>query len=275
MDVRRRRRRRRWTKGLLLLWTVLAAAAAAASGREIADRGAAFSGSEDFITDGEASPLARTSADAGGEGGGEDEEGSGDAVTLSDRLVADQGDDRPPGPSHAHADSEDFDQVRPVDIRVAAFAPRELALTWNLPLKDRSTIVTGYRIWYRNYGSNFTDVKTIQSDATLYKLTGLSPFTMYEIWVEGILNNTIRTEPSAKISAHTDVDQPGPPVIHNVTCHGTGSLFVEWSKPNEYFNSVDYYRIYYRNSDDSKFKSVVVQSNPSADMENVRSDQVS
>ena len=93
---------------------------------------------------------------------------------------------------------------------------------------------------------------------------------MYEIWVEVILEDkSVRSNPSSTIRAHTDVDQPGPPTIKNLTCYDTGSLYVEWSKPTKFYNSVDYYKIFHRAASESTFKSHVLQANPKSTFENV------
>ena len=68
---------------------------------------------------------------------------------------------------------------------------------------------------------------------------------MYNISLEGIVEGDIPTPRSNKILAHTDVDQPGPPLITNLTCMDTGSLYVEWLRPQKYGRYVDTYKIFY------------------------------
>ena len=68
---------------------------------------------------------------------------------------------------------------------------------------------------------------------------------MYNISLEGIVEGDIPTPRSNKILAHTDVDHPGPPFITNITCMDTGSLQVEWLRPQKNGRYVDTYRIFY------------------------------
>ena len=94
---------------------------------------------------------------------------------------------------------------------------------------------------------------------------------MYNISLEGIVEGDIPTPRSNKILAHTDVDQPGPPFITNITCMDTGSLYVEWMRPQKYGRYVDTYRIYYGPVDqqfDVQFKTV--QAIPNKDVSRVR-----
>lgn len=68
---------------------------------------------------------------------------------------------------------------------------------------------------------------------------------MYNISIEGIVEGDTATPRSNEILAHTDVDKPGPPIITNLTCIDTGSLYVEWIRPKRYGLYVNTYKIYY------------------------------
>ena len=85
---------------------------------------------------------------------------------------------------------------------------------------------------------------------------------MYNISLEGIVEGDIPTPRSNKILAHTDVDQPGPPLITNLTCKDTGSIYVEWLRPQKYGRYVDTYKIFYgpvnQPFNDLQFKTVEV-----------------
>ena len=94
---------------------------------------------------------------------------------------------------------------------------------------------------------------------------------MYEIWLEGVLSGDRRTPPSDHIKAHTDVDEPGPPIITNLTCYETGALYVTWNRPQKYYKSVDHYKIFYGIGSESVFEILEVSATPDADTETVRS----
>lgn len=75
----------------------------------------------------------------------------------------------------------------------------------------------------------------------------LEPFTEYQIHVVAKCGNHIKSESSDTIMQYTDIDGPGPPIIINATCvpgtNGT-SIFLQWTKPQLFYKSVDEYIIY-------------------------------
>jgi hypothetical protein len=85
------------------------------------------------------------------------------------------------------------------------------------------------------------------------------PFTTYQIWIEGIFVKS-RSLASKPILANTDVNQPSPPDLLNATCFDTGSIYVEWKRPDRYDNSVDYYKLYHKPLSDPTFNSVTIQA---------------
>ena len=85
------------------------------------------------------------------------------------------------------------------------------------------------------------------------------PYTEYQVWVRALVNG--RESPnSAVIKASTDVDQPSAPTITNLTCFGTGILFVEWLRPIRFDKTVDFYRIYHRVEAETLFETLTIQA---------------
>lgn len=99
----------------------------------------------------------------------------------------------------------------------------------------------------------------VRPDQREFELTGLQTHSLYIIRVAALVGGR-RTPPSSPISVSTDVGQPGQPVIINVTCYDTGVLALEWRQPREFDKSVDYYKVFYRPSDQAVFEHVTVPS---------------
>ncbi len=85
------------------------------------------------------------------------------------------------------------------------------------------------------------------------------PYTFYEIWVKALVNGE-ETTASPHIKANTDVAEPSAPSISNATCHGNGSLYVEWRRPNKFHKAVDSYMLYYRKKDEDHFDSIPIEA---------------
>lgn len=151
------------------------------------------------------------------------------------------------------------ENVHILGLRAVASTTKEsISLAWATnPASAASEVVEGYRIYYKH--DTFKDVKTIKNQSPEYELSGLEPYTEYEIWVAAIVEG-VASEPSQHIKANTDVDEPSPPVVTNVTCYDTGMLYVEWNRPAKYDRSVDYYKIFYRATTDRVFESIPIQA---------------
>ncbi|TRY69985.1 hypothetical protein TCAL_10021 [Tigriopus californicus] len=99
----------------------------------------------------------------------------------------------------------------------------------------------------------------VQRDQRECELTGLKTHSLYEIRVKALVGGR-STPPSPPINVSTDVGQPGQPVITNVSCYDTGALSLEWERPSDFDKSVDYYRVFYRPTDQAVFEHVTVPS---------------
>ena len=91
-----------------------------------------------------------------------------------------------------------------------------------------------------------------------YELTGLEPFTLYEVWVRAIVDGK-ETANSRHLFAKTDVDQPSAPFVTNASCFDTGKLAVQWRRPLRYQRAVDSYMLYFRKVDDVRYDFQRVQ----------------
>jgi len=79
------------------------------------------------------------------------------------------------------------------------------------------------------------------------------------------MEGDITTPRSNSIGAHTDIDKPGSPLITNLTCMNTGSLYVEWLRPDKYGSHVDTYKLYYGPSSYRSDQFQVITVKPDAD----------
>jgi len=58
------------------------------------------------------------------------------------------------------------------------------------------------------------------------------PSTNYSVWVIAIENGLLSKE-SDTLFFTTDLSEPSPPKITNLTCFRTGEVYVEWTMPGK------------------------------------------
>ncbi len=87
------------------------------------------------------------------------------------------------------------------------------------------------------------------------------PFTQYKVWVKAYTHKT-EGESSRTLEFRTDVSGPSAPLIVNLTCQSNDALHVQWEQPSIYYNSIDYYFIYYRSEhkSDTEFEEIAVSA---------------
>ena len=124
--------------------------------------------------------------------------------------------------------------AQPVNFEATDRTRNSITLEWDIDEGNLNDYT--YRIHYSHFDGIqiFEDVKTV-SEAPPVKVSGLKPFTQYKINIEAIKKSSDNGDGkfSKMINATTDVGQPSAPNIINTTCHGTGELYIEWTKPTE------------------------------------------
>ena len=83
-----------------------------------------------------------------------------------------------------------------------------------------------------------------------FVLPQTEPYTQYKVWIKAYTQRT-EGEASRTLEFLTDVSGPSAPYIVNLTCEGDDALIVQWSRPEQFFNKIDYYFVYYRSEHDS------------------------
>ncbi|KAF5300368.1 hypothetical protein FQR65_LT00989 [Abscondita terminalis] len=134
---------------------------------------------------------------------------------------------------------------KPLNITVLGVTSNSVYLSWFEPLHANGPI-DGYRIYYMH--ANFTEVQTHRlqgggSSHILYNLTDLKPNTEYDIWVKAFTGKN-EGERSNSIINKTDIGGPSPPHILNLTCQAQDAIYLQWKRPLEFSNSIDFYYIY-------------------------------
>ena len=164
---------------------------------------------------------------------------------------------------HERLPEEDNILGTPFNLTATNITASSISLGWAMNTSYNQ--IRGYRVFYKH--NSYEDIKTIEGPDPAYKLTGLSPYTMYEVWVMPIgVVGTEKGQASDKIFKTTDTASPSAPFITNVTCYETQKIYIEWKRPSTYYKNVDYYYIYYRTALESSYEeNVQIQANSEDD----------
>lgn len=158
---------------------------------------------------------------------------------------------------------------KPANLTIGNVTNTTIALSWNKPERPSGDIL-GYQVFYEYEVNNPASKSVNVTYAKVhYTLSNLKPFTEYKIWVDSVMmgdgdNDNDRSE---TLKQYTDVSGPGPPRITNVTCLHN-SIFIQWQRPIEFFNTIDLYTIYYKSTNNDKYNEIKVNSSSSNDVLN-------
>lgn len=161
---------------------------------------------------------------------------------------------------------------KPFNFTATEITASSISLRW--AMNTSYDLIKGYWFSYKRYKYDPFEDSTyyylnkffIWGSDPAYKLNGLIPNTMYEVWIEpkGMVH-TDKGEQSEIIIATTDTAAPSAPQIKNVTCYDTQKIYLEWKRPTTYMNvpkymqdkNVDYYYIYHKKALENSYKDYV------------------
>jgi receptor-type tyrosine-protein phosphatase gamma len=85
------------------------------------------------------------------------------------------------------------------------------------------------------------------------------PFTEYKIWLKAFTWKN-EGDPSEAVRHKTDISGPSAPQILNLTCQSHDTLFLQWKRPTEFYNTIDFYYIFYRDEVATDFEEIRVET---------------
>ncbi|XP_063219446.1 tyrosine-protein phosphatase 99A-like isoform X2 [Bacillus rossius redtenbacheri] len=159
---------------------------------------------------------------------------------------------------HINAEPETIPS-QPVNVTVLRATSTTIELSWSEPEHPNGKIL-GYHLYFIH--ANTTDVKTVNASGKSeieYVLSDLKPFTDYTIQLRAFTRNFVGNN-SDEVRQKTDVAGPNAPQIVNITCQSHDSLFIQWQRPLEFYNTIDFYYVSYRNENVWDFEEIVIET---------------
>lgn len=132
-----------------------------------------------------------------------------------------------------------------------------IKLRWSEP-RSPNGILQGYQIVIHDVGKDLNETRRLGDlQANMeYTINELTPFTWYTFYVQAF-SRKYQGEPSQPIKSRTDVSSPTAPQSVNVTCYAgettTDSILVQWSKPEKFYDKIDYYYVAYKTDSASEY----------------------
>lgn len=122
-------------------------------------------------------------------------------------------------------------------------------LRWSEP-KLPNGILQGYQINFYDIAQNLNETRKLSDPQTKMEHTfdGLKPYTWYLVYIQAY-SRKFTGEPSQSVKFRTDVSGPSPPQVINVTCFSQDSIHIQWQRPEDYYNQIDYYYVRYKAQD--------------------------
>ncbi|KAH7976853.1 hypothetical protein HPB52_020648 [Rhipicephalus sanguineus] len=148
----------------------------------------------------------------------------------------------------------------PVNVTAVGVTDKKVLLKWREPEKPNG-VLQGYHVYFQpsRNGSAQQQRRTVSHPQPIqeYALTNLRPFSYYDIWVRAFTQKHLG-ESSNLLKIQTDVQGPSAPIIVNLTCQSLDSLFLQWERPQTYYNKVDYYFVHYRSEEAWGFEEIAM-----------------
>ena len=152
---------------------------------------------------------------------------------------------------------------KPHNLTASNVTATSMQLSWKMNTSFNN--IRGYRVFYKH--DSYADIKTFNGQLPRFSLSGLVPYTQYNVWVRPISTShpNVIAEESETILQTTDTAEPSAPFITNVTCYETQKIYIEWKRPTLYYKTINYYFVYYRAEGEREFKSHQMQADSKDD----------
>lgn len=85
------------------------------------------------------------------------------------------------------------------------------------------------------------------------------PYSEYKIKVQAYTNGH-NGNSSEEITQWTDISGPSPPLVTNLTCLSEDVLFISWKRPLEFYHTLDWYSVTYRNIQYNDLHEIVINT---------------
>ena len=152
---------------------------------------------------------------------------------------------------------------KPHNLTAFNVTATSMQLSWTMNTSYNN--IRGYRVFYKH--DSYADIKTFNGQLPRFSLSGLVPYTQYNVWVRPISTShpNVIAEESETILQTTDTAEPSAPFITNVTCYETQKIYIEWKRPSLYYKTINYYFVYYRAEGEREFKNHQMQADSKDD----------
>lgn len=140
----------------------------------------------------------------------------------------------------------------PLDLTVLKATDTAVKLRWLEP-KLANGILQGYQINLYDIAQGVNETRKVADTTqprTEHTVDQLKPYTWYQAFVQAY-SRKFTGEPSQTVKFRSDVSGPSPPQVINVTCFSQDSIHIQWQRPEDFYNQIDYYYVRYKAQDSS------------------------
>lgn len=135
---------------------------------------------------------------------------------------------------------------QPLDLAVLKTTDTTVKLRWSEP-RSPNGILQGYQITLYDIAANVNETRKLSDPQSKMEHTigELKPYTWYLVQIQAY-SRKFTGESSQNVKFRTDVSAPSPPQLMNVTCYTQDSILIQWQRPDEFYNQIDYYYVRYK-----------------------------
>ncbi|XP_066294310.1 tenascin-X-like isoform X3 [Branchiostoma lanceolatum] len=146
----------------------------------------------------------------------------------------------------------------PSDFEAEAVDATSIQVSWEPPANTNGEL-QGYKILYRQAGTEDVSVAEVAPAAQYHLLTELQPFTVYLLALVAFTEGG-EGETSREVTVQTDEDVPGPPQDVSVEPIDSTSGRVVWQPPAEPNGILQGYKVLYKDANAAEYTTREVES---------------